>query len=309
MRPIASCSTARSTRRGVGAAVPQLPLLAGRPHRSAGHGFMFFPGANSRSPTRTRPTRSPARATASSRAAPRATAARRSSTLNSGTEYWQAGQSLVTTDPLGQRDDDAARQRAHLVDELDRASGVNLGDAQGRVRDALQSDRLSAADARRAGRARSLGQGRYARPGKPLSAHRRWHAGALGEAQSRHSRARDGEGPNQQPRLDYGPDIAKGIVGNALPVALKDRYRVLVPKVDADGNETAASPCPTSRCRPAPRWAGRCVANSAGGAGELCYLEARSSRSPGPRRSVRPRSDRGPRSTSATATTPTIPNA
>ncbi len=81
-----------------------------------------------------------------------------------------------------------------LVDDLGRASRREPGDAQGRVRDALQSDRLSAADARRAGRARPLGQGRYPRAGQPLPAHRRWRAGALGEAQSRHSRARDGEG-------------------------------------------------------------------------------------------------------------------
>jgi hypothetical protein len=48
------------------------------------------------------------------------------------------------------------------------------------------------------------------------------------------------KGPNEKPRLDFGPDIGKGIISKALPVALKDRYRVLVPSVDADGNETAA---------------------------------------------------------------------
>src|SRR5947207_2631786 len=46
-------------------------------------------------------------------------------------------------------------------------------------------------------------------------------------------------GPNPKPRLDFGPNIDKGIIGKALPVAFKDQYRVLVPSVDADGNETA----------------------------------------------------------------------
>ena len=52
------------------------------------------------------------------------------------------------------------------------------------------------------------------------------------------------KGPNAKPRLDFGADIDKGIIGKALPIALQDQYRVLVPSVDADGNETAGLSLP-----------------------------------------------------------------
>jgi hypothetical protein len=109
--------------------------------------------------------------------------------LNSGTEYWQAGQSLVTTDPLGQRDTTppsnvriwSMTSIAHQGVNPAMPKGVcampyNLTDYRPLMRGAL--------------RARPLGQGWYARSGQPLPAHHRWHADALSEAQFRHSRAR-----------------------------------------------------------------------------------------------------------------------
>ena len=77
----------------------------------------------------------------------------------------------------------------------------------------------------------------------------------------------------ERPRIDYGPDFDKGIIGKALPVALKDSYRVLVPKVDADGNEIAGLRLPdvTVPTGTATGWNVR--APDAGGAGELCYLD------------------------------------
>jgi hypothetical protein len=117
------------------------------------------------------------------------------------------------------------------------------------------------------------------------------------------------KGPNEKPRLDFGPDIDKGIISKALPVALKDRYRVLVPSVDADGNETAGLALPdiTVPTGTAMGWSVR--SEFGGGTGELYYLDGRSFRLPRPRRSVKPRRTRAPRWPSATATTPTIPNA
>ena len=47
------------------------------------------------------------------------------------------------------------------------------------------------------------------------------------------------KGANPKPRVDFGPDIEKGIIGKTFPVALKDAYRVPVPTVDADGKEIA----------------------------------------------------------------------
>jgi hypothetical protein len=81
------------------------------------------------------------------------------------------------------------------------------------------------------------------------------------------------KGPNEKPRLDFGPDIDKGIISNVLPVALKDRYRVLVPSVDADGNETAGLALPdiTVPTGTATGWSVR--SEFGGGTGELCYLD------------------------------------
>src|ERR1700686_4772403 len=81
------------------------------------------------------------------------------------------------------------------------------------------------------------------------------------------------KGPNEKPRLDFGPDIDKGIISKALPVALKDRYRVLVPSVDADGNETAGLALPdiTVPTGTAMGWSVR--REFAGGTGGLFDLE------------------------------------
>ena len=81
------------------------------------------------------------------------------------------------------------------------------------------------------------------------------------------------KGPNTRPRFDYGPDFAKGIIGKTLPVALPDRYGVLVPKVDADGNETGGIRLPDIAVPTgtATGWSVRSA--TAGGAAELCYLD------------------------------------
>jgi hypothetical protein len=81
------------------------------------------------------------------------------------------------------------------------------------------------------------------------------------------------KGPNQRPRFDYGPDFAKGIIGNVLPVATAERYRVLVPKVDQDGNETSGIRLPDIAVPTATAMGWSVRSASAGGAGELCYLD------------------------------------
>ncbi len=80
---------------------------------------------------------------------------------------------------------DHSGQCAHLPFRLDPARGRRWIHAQWRVRDALQSDRLPSAAARRRGRARPLGQGRNAPAGEPLPAHR-------GRLAGRQDRARPG---------------------------------------------------------------------------------------------------------------------
>lgn len=81
------------------------------------------------------------------------------------------------------------------------------------------------------------------------------------------------QGPNPRPRFDYGPDFAKGIISQTLPVTLGDHYKVLVPKVDADGNETTGVRLPDIAVPTATNtgWAVR--SGEAGAAGELCYLD------------------------------------
>ena len=83
-------------------------------------------------------------------------------------------------------------------------------------------------------------------------------------------------GPNPRPRFDYGPDFGKGIIGKTLPVVLNDTYRVLVPDVDADGNETSGVRLPEVAVPTATTtgWAVR--AAEAGAGGELCYLDGSS---------------------------------
>jgi hypothetical protein len=83
-------------------------------------------------------------------------------------------------------------------------------------------------------------------------------------------------GPNRKPRVDFGPDIDKGIIGKALPVALRDEYRVLVPSIDADGNEKGGLALPeiTVPTATAMGWSVR--SDMGGGTGELCYLDGAS---------------------------------
>ena len=67
--------------------------------------------------------------------------------------------------------------------------------------------------------------------------------------------------------------VVTASLANALPITLKDSYRVLVPKVDADGNEVAGLRMPEVTV-PMGTGAGWNVrAAEAGAAGELCYLE------------------------------------
>lgn len=51
--------------------------------------------------------------------------------------------------------------------------------------------------------------------------------------------------PNPLPHMDFGPDEANGVLDREPPAILNERaYAVLVPAVDADGNEVAGVRCP-----------------------------------------------------------------
>ena len=194
--------------------------------------------------------------------------------LNSGTEYWQAGQSLVTTDPLGQRDTtppDNVRiwsmtSVAHQGVAPAMPKGVcampyNLTDYRPLLRSALVS------------------LDTWVKDGKPAPASRypRIADGTLVPS-VKHNAAIPGfappvSGANTKPRIDFGPDFDKGIIGKALPVATKDQYRVLVPAIDVDGNEKAGLTLPDIMVPTSTAMGWSVRSDEGGGKGELCYLD------------------------------------
>lgn len=191
---------------------------------------------------------------------------------NTATEYWQSGGSLLVTDALGRHDGaEPANVRIYHF------AGTQHVEVETMPK-GVCSTPFNTLDYRPLLRAVLMSLDRWVRDGTP-------------PPPSRHPRIDDGtlvamtgpavtipgftpaKGPSARPRFDYGPDFAKGIVGQVLPVALADRYGVLVPKVDRDGNETSGIVMPEIAVPTATStgWAVRSA--KAGGAGELCYLD------------------------------------
>jgi hypothetical protein len=193
--------------------------------------------------------------------------------LNSGTEFWQAGQSLVTTDPLGQHDTTPpANVRIWSMAAVSH-QGVTPAMPKG-----VCAMPYNLTDYRPFLRAALVALDRWVKDGTepPASRYPRIADGTLAES-VKLDPAIPGlamaKGANSKPRFDFGPDIDKGIIGKALPVALKDRYRVLVPTVDADGNDAAGLRLPEVAV-PTGTGTGWSVRSEAGGGtGELCYLD------------------------------------
>jgi alpha/beta hydrolase family protein len=192
-----------------------------------------------------------------------------------GTEYWQSGQSLITTDPLGSRDGtppDSVR--------IYHFAGTQHVEIQTMPKGVCATP-FNPADYRPLLRAALASLDRWVKDGTapPPSRHPRIADGSLAEMAASDAAIPGlppAKSPNPRPRIDYGPDFGKGIIGRTLPVALKDSYRVLVPKVDADGNETSGIRLPDIAVPTATTtgWAVRGA--EAGAAGELCYLDGSS---------------------------------
>jgi hypothetical protein len=79
--------------------------------------------------------------------------------------------------------------------------------------------------------------------------------------------------PNPMAQFDYGARIAEGIIDTVPPAPNPVRYRILVPAIDADGNEVAGLRMPEQAVPAATTtgWSLRGV--ESGAAGELCYLD------------------------------------
>jgi hypothetical protein len=239
----------------------------------AGHGFMFFPGSEfpfayeSQTDPFTGSTDSIFRRCRSTRTCPKVIH------FNSGTEYWQAGGSLVTTDSQGQSDSMppydvriwsmASVSHQGVTPAMPKgvcAMPYNLTDYRPLLRAALVAlDRWIVNDAK-----------------PPASRYPRIADGTLVET-VKLDPAIPGlamaHGPNAKQRIDFGPDFYKGIITRVPPVALPARYRVLVPALDADGNEIGGIRLPDIAVPlgTAMGWSVR--SEAAGGAGELCYLD------------------------------------
>jgi len=192
---------------------------------------------------------------------------------NTATEYWQSGQSLITTDGLGQRD--GTPPEGVRIYHFAGTQHVGVASTMPKGVCAMPPNNVDYAPLLRS----------------VLVSLDRWVKDGTPPPPSRHPRLADGtlvdmtapslaipgftpaKAPNARPRFDYGPDFAKGIFGKALPVALADRYRVLVPKVDADGNETSGVRLPDIAVPTATAMGWSVRSASAGAAGELCYLD------------------------------------
>ena len=239
----------------------------------AGHGFMFFPGGEfpfayeNQTDSFTGKNDGILARCSASRTCPKIIH------LNSGTEYWQAGQSLVTTDPLGQHDTTPPDN----VRIWSMASVAHQGVTPAMPKGVCAMP-YNLTDYRPLLRAALVALDRWVKDGvePPASRYPRIADGTLVESVKLNA-ALPGlamaKGPTSKPRIDFGPQADQGIIGNVLPVALKDQYRVRVPTVDADGNETAGLRLPaiTVPTGTATGWSVRSEAG--GGTGELCYLD------------------------------------
>jgi hypothetical protein len=238
----------------------------------AGHGFMLLPGATFpyAYETQTDPYTGKSDGTLA-RCTARNTCPKLIHTVSS-TEYWQGAHSLVTTDPLGKRDGTPPDNVRIYHFAGTQHAGALSGGMQG-----VCANPSNYTDYRPFLRAALVNLDRWIKDGVPAPA-------------SRYPRIADGtlvetnevapipgmtavKSPAQRPRIDFGSEFDKGIVSKALPVELKESYRVLVPKVDADGNEVAGLRLPEIAVPTATSAGWNVRAPQAGAAGELCYLE------------------------------------
>jgi alpha/beta hydrolase family protein len=190
----------------------------------------------------------------------------------SATEYWQSGESLVTTDPLGRRDDKLPKNvRVYHVAGTQHVDLATMPPG-------ICAPPWNTVDRRPVLRALLLALDRWVKErAKPppsrypriadgsLVTMREWRFDVLGVDRP--------EAPNGKPRFDYGPDFAKGIIGKVPPSTLPGAYVVLVPQVDQDGNEIGGVRLPAIAVplKTATGWSVR--AKNAGAAGALCYLD------------------------------------
>jgi hypothetical protein len=196
------------------------------------------------------------------------------------TEYWQGGHSLVTTDGGGK--DAASGVKDTAIPDNVRI--YHFAGTQHVITPTMPKGVCSAApnamvDPRPAMRALLLALDRWVKGGAPppASVYPKIADGTLVPATALKWPALAGfappKSPNPMAQFDYGARIAEGIIDTVPPAAGSFRYRVLVPAVDADGNEIAGLRMP-EQAVPAATTTGWALRGAeGGGAGELCYLD------------------------------------
>ena len=194
------------------------------------------------------------------------------------TEYWQGGHSLVTTDPLGEKD----------LTLSDNVRIYHFAGTQHRIAPTMPKGVCAipangapnaAVDPRPAMRALLLALDRWVKQGTPPppSVYPKIADGTLVPAAAQKWPVIAGFAPPRMPspvaQFDYGNRIAEGIIETAPPSPHAFRYKVLVPQVDADGNELAGLRMPEQAVPAATTTGWSLRSAEGGGAGELCYLD------------------------------------
>jgi hypothetical protein len=191
---------------------------------------------------------------------------------NSSIEYWQSGQSLVTTDPLGRKDGTPPENvRIYHFGGTQHILGATM--PKGIC--ALPPNPIDYSPLLRAS---LIALDRWVKDGTPppSSRHPRIDESTLVDAAIIRIAVPGmtmAKGATPRVRFDYGPNFTTGIIDKVLPVALPESYGILVPAVDADGNEVAGIRHPDIAVPTgtATGWAVR--AAESGSSGELCYLD------------------------------------
>jgi len=192
----------------------------------------------------------------------------------SSTEYWQGGHSLNTTDPLGERDLALpANVRIYHI------AGTQHVPFQIMPKGVCTGAPNLAVDGRPAQRALLLALDRWVKTGAtpPPSRYPRIADHTLVPMRELKLPQVAGftapRGPNPMTQFNYGKHLAQGVIDVVPPSPVKKPYVVLVPAVDADGNETGGLRLPEQAvpAQTSTGWSLR--SDQAGGAGELCYLD------------------------------------
>jgi hypothetical protein len=194
------------------------------------------------------------------------------------TEYWQGGHSLNTTDPAGEKDLALPENvRIYHFAGTQHVMGPTMPEG---VCSAPGNGSLNTAvDPRPSLRALTLALDRWVKNGAlpPPSVYPKLADRTLVSAAALTWPALPGfappRAPNPMAQFDYGARIAEGIIDNAPPAPHPFRYRVLVPAVDADGNEIAGLRMPEQAVPAATTTGWSLRGAAAGAAGELCYLD------------------------------------